>query len=180
MEGNPILDIVPPEDAGRGRRDALIPIDFAALFGASPNPYVLLDPNFRIVAMNDAYLRVTMRGRGELAGRNMFDAFPSDPDSESHRQLRGSLARAVTSGERDHLPLIRYDIALPGGAGFEERYWSATHTPLPGPDGRVNLILQHTVDVTELHRLRALARQVQPAGPAAQIETDVFRRAEAV
>jgi signal transduction histidine kinase/DNA-binding response OmpR family regulator/PAS domain-containing protein len=157
----------------------LIPIDFAALFGASPNPYVLLDPRFTIVTMNDAYLQVTMRRRDELVGRNIFDAFPSDPDSESHRQLRGALERVLRTGERDHLPLIQYDIPLPNG-GFEERSWSATHTPLLGPDGAVAFILQHTVDVTELHRLRGLTRQIQPSDLVAQIETDVFRRAEAV
>jgi PAS domain-containing protein len=118
----------------------LIPIDFAALFGASPNPYVLLDPRFTIVTMNDAYLQVTMRRRDELVGRNIFDAFPSDPDSESHRQLRGALERVLRTGERDHLPLIQYDIPLPNG-GFEERSWSATHTPLLGPDGAVAFIL---------------------------------------
>ncbi len=169
-----------PEGAGPDRSAPVIPIDFAALFAASPNPYVLMDPGLALVAMNDAYLRATMRRREELLGRNMFEAFPSDPASEGHRQLRASLERVLATGEKDHLPLIRYDIALPDGAGFEERYWSATHTPMAGTDGRVALILQHTVDVTELHRLRSLARRLGPAGPAAQIETDVFRRAEAV
>jgi two-component sensor histidine kinase len=53
------------------------------------------------------------------------------------------------------LALIRYDI--PRGDGqMETRYWSATHTPLLDFSGRVEFILQHTVDVTELHSLRAL------------------------
>ncbi|MFN3388790.1 MAG: PAS domain-containing protein [Allosphingosinicella sp.] len=153
-------------------------IDFEALFGASPNPYVLLDPALAIVATNAAYRRVTMREEAEIAGRNMFEAFPSDPASESHRQLRTSLERVLATGAADHLPLIRYAIAAPGGAGLEERYWSATHTPLHAPDGAVAYILQHTVDVTELHRLREFARC--GGHSAEQIESDVFRRAEAV
>ncbi|HEX2555453.1 MAG TPA: PAS domain S-box protein [Microvirga sp.] len=155
-------------------------IDFRALFGASPNRYVLLDPSFAIVDMNEAYLAVTMRARSDLVGRNIFEAFPSDPGSASHRQLRTSLERVLRDRTADHLPLIHYDIALPDGRGFEERYWSATHTPLPGPDGSVAYILQHTVDVTELHRLRAFARTTLGGpGLAAPIETEILRRAEA-
>jgi PAS domain S-box-containing protein len=156
-------------------------INFEALFSASPNPYVLLDLSLTIVGMNDAYLHVTMRKREDLLGRNMFDAFPSDPDSSSHRQLRGSLEKVVREKTADYLSLIEYAIPLPNGQGFEERYWSATHTPLFNHNGEMTFILQHTVDVTELHRLRNLARTtILPSGPSALIETDMFRRAQAV
>jgi PAS domain S-box-containing protein len=149
-------------------------IDFQALFSTSPNPYVLLDPSFAMVDMNEAYLAVTMRRRADLLGRNLFEAFPSDPASASHRQLRTSLERVLRDRVADHLPLIHYDIALPDGRGFEERYWSATHTPLPGPDGAVAYILQHTVDVTELHRLRSFAR-TSLGGPGAAALTETAR-----
>ena len=156
-------------------------INFEALFSASPNPYVLLDLSLTIVGMNDAYLHVTMRKRKDLLGRNMFEAFPSDPDSSSHRQLRGSLEKVVREKTADYLSLIEYAIPLPNGQGFEERYWSATHTPLFNHNGEMTFILQHTVDVTELHRLRNLARTtILPSGPSALIETDMFRRAQAV
>ena len=156
-------------------------INFEALFSASPNPYVLLDLSLTIVGMNDAYLHVTMRKRKDLLGRNMFEAFPSDPDSSSHRQLRGSLEKVVREKTADYLSLIEYAIPLPSGQGFEERYWSATHTPLFNHNGEMTFILQHTVDVTELHRLRNLARStILPSGPSALIETDMFRRAQAV
>ena len=133
----------------------LIPIDFETLFAASPNPYVVLDRSLTIGWMNDAYLRVTMRDRNEVIGRRMFDAFPSDPDSESHRLLKASFERVLEDGKPDEIALIRYDIRGPNGT-MEARYWSATHTPLRGDDGRAAYILQHTVDVTELHGLRRL------------------------
>ena len=156
-------------------------INFEALFNASPNPYVLLNPSLVIMGMNDAYLRVTMRKREELVGRGMFEAFPSDPDSESYKQLRASFDRVIQEKVTDHLPLIEYAIPLPDGQGFEERYWSATHTPLFNEAGELISILQHTVDVTELHHLRNLARtSALLSGPSALIETDMFRRAQAV
>ncbi|HEU6442555.1 MAG TPA: PAS domain-containing protein, partial [Microvirga sp.] len=121
-------------------------INFEALFNASPNPYVLLNPSLVIMGMNDAYLRVTMRRREELVGRGMFEAFPSDPASESYKQLRASFDRVIQEKVTDHLPLIEYAIPLPDGQGFEERFWSATHTPLFNEAGELISILQHTVD----------------------------------
>lgn len=156
-------------------------INFEALFSASPNPYVLLNPSLEIMGMNEAYLQVTMRKREDLVGRNMFEAFPSDPDSSGYKQLKGSFERVIREKATDHIPIIEYAIPLPDGQGMEERFWSATHTPLFNEDGDLISILQHTVDVTELHRLRMLAKTtVIASGPSALIETDLFRRARAV
>jgi PAS domain S-box-containing protein len=155
------------------------PIDFKALFDSSPNPYVLLSPDFTIVGMNEAYLGVTMRTRADITGRNMFEAFPGE--GASVEQLKASLDRAFKTRKPDHLALIHYDIPRPDGNGFEERFWSATHTPLLDAAGEVAYILQHTVDVTELHRLRMAARTPHaPFGVEAQVEGDVLRRAQAV
>nr|WP_246429664.1 PAS domain-containing protein [Prosthecomicrobium pneumaticum] len=145
------------------------------IFGTAPNPYVVLDRQFVIVAMNAAYLAVTGRRREDIVGRGIFEAFPSDPASDSHRQLRTSLENVLRHKAPDHLPLIHYDIALPDGSGFEERYWSATHAPLFGRDGEVALILQHTQDVTELHGLRLLA-----GSDAAGVGMSLLRRAQEV
>lgn len=143
-----------------------ITLDFATLFAKSPNPYVVLGPDLTILWMNEAYLAATMRWREDIIGRRMFDAFPSEPGSESRRLLEGSFERVLRTGEADELALIRYDIANSAG-GMDTRYWSATHTPLRNQAGRVACILQHTVDVTELHGLRRLRDEqglVQRAG----------------
>ena len=83
--------------------------------GLSPNPYVIMDTDLHLVWMNEAYLRATMRQREDIIGRKMFDAFPSDPDTESFRQLNRSLRRVLDTGEVDEIALIRYDIARPDG-----------------------------------------------------------------
>jgi len=151
-------------------------INFEALFGASPNPYVLVAPDLRIEAMNEAYLAATLRTRDELVGKTMFEAFPSDPESDSYKLLYASFQRVLETRKRDEIALIRYDIALPSGE-IDQRYWSATHTPMLDEDGKVAFIMQHTVDVTELQRLRQIAGD---AGRATRAETDVYRRAHAV
>ncbi|MBB3035465.1 sensor histidine kinase [Alteriqipengyuania lutimaris] len=143
-------------------------IDFLQLAEFSPNPYVLLDRDLRLVWMNRAYLSATMREREDIIGKPMFEAFPADPESESFRLLDQSLRSVVETEERDEIALIRYDIARPDGS-MEARYWSATHTPLKDDDGTLRYILQHTVDVTELQKLRKLRDEV-----------GVVRRAEAI
>jgi len=137
----------------------LATLDPRTLFDASPNAYVLLDGRLRIVAANAAYLRITGRSSAELLGRVLFEAFPSAPDSPNGRQLRQSFARVLDTGEPDHLATIHYPIPRPDGT-LDDRYWSATHTPLKGGDGVVTYILQHTEDVTELVQLRAQAAQL--------------------
>jgi PAS domain S-box-containing protein len=146
------------------------PFDFGQIFDKTPNPYVILDDQFVIVEMNEAYLDVTMRRREDIVGRNMFDAFPSEAGSDSEQMLRLSLERTIRTGEADVLPLIPYPIARPDGT-FAERYWSATHTPFRSADGRL-YILQHTVDVTELHQLRKAARNRD-----FRVESDILERA---
>ncbi|GGD92293.1 hypothetical protein GCM10011515_09990 [Tsuneonella deserti] len=131
----------------------LPPIDFASLFAGSPNPYVVMDRDLTIVWMNDAYLAATLRRAEDILGKRMFEAFPSDPGSESHQLLSQSFDRVLRTGERDEIALIRYDIANAAGE-MEVRYWSATHTPVKDSAGGLAFILQHTVDVTELHSLR--------------------------
>ena len=132
-----------------------------ALFNLSPNAYVLLDRDNRIVGMNQAYLDVTRRSAEALLGQGLFDAFPSDPASLPGRLLRQSLDRVLLTNRTDHLSSVHYPIAGPDGQ-VHDRYWSATHVPVPGADGQVDLVLQHTVDVTELVQLRAQAGAVEP------------------
>ncbi|MDB5594145.1 MAG: histidine kinase [Hyphomicrobiales bacterium] len=157
------------------RNASLDRVDIAELFDSSPNPYVIIDPNLIIIGMNRAYLHVTMREREDIVGRNIFDAFPSDPEEESGRALRQSFARVLETRAVDEIPLIRYAIANPDGT-LDDRYWSATHTPLLAADGSVTFILQHTVDVTELHLLRQAAKSAS----SMQIEGKVFKRAQAL
>lgn len=147
--------------------------DFEKLFQAAPSPFVLLDRDLRMVWTNEAYRNVTGRTRESLIGRVMTEEFPSDPDSVHGRMLRASFKRVFASGATDHLPLIPYPIAGADGE-IEERYWSATHTPIPGADGATEFVLQNTHDVTDLYR-----SQPEVGAPSAE-HADLVRRAEVV
>jgi len=134
--------------------------DLAAVFDASPNPYMLLTPDLRYAGMNQAYLHAVGATRESLLGRPVFEAFdsgPGDKAADNVHQLRASFERVLRTGEPDHLAVVEYAMPTPGADGqvqFENRFWSATHTPVRDDDGAVRYILQHTTDITELERLR--------------------------
>ncbi|MDB5350247.1 MAG: multi-sensor hybrid histidine kinase [Planctomycetota bacterium] len=140
-------------------RMKLSPEDFHSLFATAPGPVVLLDPDFTIVALNDALLRATMSTREAVTGKNVFDAFPRDPDDGStfaSPDLRASLDKVIATGAPDRMPTTRCDIRRSEGEGGarEERYWDAWNRPLLDSEGRVTQIIHQFEDVTELVRLR--------------------------
>ncbi|MBR9865364.1 MAG: PAS domain-containing protein, partial [Rhodobacteraceae bacterium] len=128
-------------------------INLDAIFASALSPYVLVDTDLRMVWANDAYLKVTGRTRDRLIGRRMTDEFPAPQDSVSDKMLRGSFRKVFETGEPDHLPLIPYPIENADGT-VEDRYWSASHTPILRADGSVEFILQNTMDVTGIYRER--------------------------
>ncbi|MGW3729503.1 PP2C family protein-serine/threonine phosphatase [Streptomyces sp. F001] len=133
-------------------------IDFTAFFDATPSPYLVLDTDLVISYVNPAYLQTTGRTRKELIGQYFFDALPENPavpDEHAEQNLKTSLRRVLDTGKPETLVLQRYDIPAPAQpGGFEERWWSEIHTPIPGPEGTVKWIVQRAEDVTAFVRSR--------------------------
>lgn len=161
--------------------------DFKTWFQASPNAYVMLTPDFTIAWANDAYLKLISRRIEDIVDRTLFDAFPtdsSDIESEGEKRLRISIERALKTKMRDSLPQIRYAIAhkaLDGTTIYEERYWSATHTPVLDEQGNVRFILQHTEDITDYYNSRrdhTVERDAQDS--RSNVGSRILRRVEAV
>ena len=148
-------------------------LDHRALFDASPNPYMVIDRDLRLVAANRAYCRAVGRPLEDFLGRPLFEAFPSE--GEPRRLLEDSIRRVLDDGRPDAIALVRYAVADASG-DVKDSYWSAVHTPLLDDDGRVAFVHQHTVDVTELQSLKA--RATRRSGGAA--ESGIFRHAREV
>ncbi|MFN4295732.1 MAG: sensor histidine kinase [Brevundimonas sp.] len=135
-------------------------VDLGAAFDASPNAYVLVTPDLVIAGANAAYLELVNARREAIVGRPLFEAFDSGPSEdapENVRQVRDSLVNAVKTGQRDHLAIVQFSIPYEDPTGaliYEDRYWSATHTPIKDETGKVVFVLQHTTDITEIESLR--------------------------
>jgi signal transduction histidine kinase/CheY-like chemotaxis protein len=131
--------------------------DFRALFESAPGLYLVLTPDFTIVAVSDAYLRATMTTRESIVDRNIFEVFPDNPADSAPtgtRNLRASLNRVLQQRRPDTMAVQKYDIRRPEaeGDGFEERYWSPINFPVLQGDA-VAYIIHRVEDVTEFVRL---------------------------
>ena len=167
-------------------------IQIGDVFQMSPNAYMILDRDLRYVAANEAYLRITGSRLEELVGRYVFDVFPNDPadpNNEPARLIRASFERVLSTRATDALAVIPYRVPFErdGRVVIEDRYWSATHTPLLDDNGEVAAILQHTVDITELQQLRTASRAAKAGEPADashagrnQVQAGVLDRAQLV
>jgi PAS domain-containing protein len=127
-------------------------INYEAAFRQFPGVAFLLSRDFRILDVSDDVQDLTGRGRCDLVGRNLFDAFPANPhapQSTGPDNVWAALAEAARSGDRVVLRLNEYDVEDPGRPGvFEERFWSGIVTPIPGPDGRVAVLATWGYDIT--------------------------------
>ncbi|KOG24247.1 MULTISPECIES: PP2C family protein-serine/threonine phosphatase [Streptomyces] len=133
-------------------------IDYGAVFRALPGMVALLTPDLLYADANEDFLRLAGRGRDQLVGRYIFDVFPEHPDEPAAagmRETRESMLRVVSSGERDTMALLRYDIEDTGRPGrWVEHFWSPVNAPVFGSDGSVVLIVHRVEEVTELVRAR--------------------------
>ena len=161
--------------------------DFETLFQSAPGCYCVLDPDQTIVAVSDAFLAATMSARDDVVGRNIFEAFPDNPDdpvTEGARNLKASLDRVCRDLRPDSMSVQKYDVRRPEakGGGFEERFWSPHNSPVLNPDGSLAYIIHEVQDVTDF--IRAVReRESRPPYELARLsamEAEVVRRAREV
>jgi PAS domain-containing protein len=128
-------------------------VDYAAVYRQLPVPVLLLTPELEIADANEAFLQTMGRTRDGLLSRNVFDAFPENPSDPGATGVRNSVAamrRVLAKGEPEAMEFQKYDIEAPDSPGeFARRYWSALCGPVFGPRGRVVLIANCAVDVTD-------------------------------
>ena len=124
--------------------------DFRLIFNDLPGLYLILDPDFSIVAVSNAYLNATMTERDAILGRGIFDVFPDNPDdaaADGVLNLRASLNAVKQLGRPNRMAVQKYDIRKPDGA-FEVRYWSPLNTPVLNEQNELLYIIHNVVDVT--------------------------------
>jgi signal transduction histidine kinase/ActR/RegA family two-component response regulator len=160
--------------------------DFRALFEAAPGLYLVLDPEFRIVAVSGAYLEATMTRREDILGRDIFDVFPDNPEDPAATgvaNLRASLERVRQHRAPDTMAVQKYDIRRPSaeGGGFEVRYWSPVNCPVLDGRGQLAYIIHRVEDVTDFVRLKDRGSEQEAVTAelrerAEKMEAEIVRR----
>lgn len=130
--------------------------DYRRFFEQAPGLYLILTPDLRILAATDSYLRATFATRAAIIGRPIFEVFPdhpADPEATGIRQVGASLHRVLETKQPDRMPLLKYDIPVPGG-GFQAMYWRTENVPVLDARGNVQFIVHHVEDVTHHVKLK--------------------------
>jgi serine phosphatase RsbU (regulator of sigma subunit) len=159
-------------------------IDHTAVFTAMPTPYLVLTPDLVIADANPAYLATTGRTLDELVGRDVFEAFPGNPnDADADggvAKVRASLERARDTGRPHTMPVQEYDIP-DGAGGFRKRFWSLISVPVLDGSGGCRYVLQRAEDITDY--VREQAQAAHPSGTGRkwrrrvlEVESDLHAR----
>ncbi|HEV7230050.1 MAG TPA: PAS domain S-box protein, partial [Bacteroidia bacterium] len=125
-------------------------IDFKLLLESVPGCYLILKPDFQIIAVSDAYLEATMTKREAITGKALFEVFPDnpdDPEATGESNLRASLQEVLKTGEAHKMAVQKYDIRRPDGT-FEERYWDPLNKPVLNTSQKVEYIVHSVIDIT--------------------------------
>jgi PAS domain-containing protein len=128
---------------------------YQGLFAESPNAYVVLTPDLKIINANDAYLTFAPKTRDELVGRYLFDAFPDSPANDGARNLLESFHRVRASQHRDIMPLQRYDVQDRNGI-WEVRYWYPTNWAIVDDGGSITAVIHQVSEASEPEQLSRL------------------------
>lgn len=157
---------------------------FESLFESLPGLFLVLTPALKIVAASDAYLTATMTTREDLLGRDLFEAFPDNPDdltATGTSNLRSSLDRVRQTAAVDTMAIQKYDIRRPDGT-FEERHWSPINAPVFGADRRLEYIIHRVEDVTEFVQRKSPSsgNTAELRARVEQMEAEIFRNAQQV
>ena len=90
------------------------------MFNAVPSACLIVAPDFTIVGVSDAHLHATGANRAQIVGRNIFEAFPDNPDEPGANgvaNVRASILRVLQNKCPDVMPTQRYDVPSEGVLG---------------------------------------------------------------
>jgi signal transduction histidine kinase len=156
---------------------------YESVFKSSPIGCYLLSttPEITILDVNDSFLHNVSLTRDDMIGKGLFEVFPDNPDDPKDtgvEALRRSIALAVETGKPQFMPIQRFPIQreLPNGVVvFEERFWSASNTPIFDQDGKMACIYHATVEITKQVQAETALRKSELQAIEAARQADAER-----
>ena len=134
-------------------REIISQIEESAWFHAKWAPYLVVDLDLRIRAVNAAHAGVTGRSVRALVGEGLFDAFPDnpvEPGADGVLNLSRSLDRVFTRGKQHWMGVQRYDVPdARDPSVFVYKVWAPVNSPIR-VRGQTVAVLHHVQDVTHV------------------------------
>ncbi|MFD1143528.1 ATP-binding protein [Larkinella insperata] len=121
-------------------------------------------PRFTIVAVTDAYLKVTYTTREGILGKGIFEAFPDDSanlQATGVDNLTASLHQVIQRKEIHQMAAQRYDVFNPHTGGFEQKVWKPVNQPVLNEAGDLRYIIHTVEDITNSVQLVELTEANQ-------------------
>ena len=132
---------------------------YRGIYAGSPNAYLVLTPDFKIINGNDAFVEMARIERDVFAGRYMFHAFPGNDDEENTgvANLLESFNRVLKLKRVDTLKTQRYDVQNSQGI-WETRSWDGTSFPVTEKKSITGIVL-HVNEIVQSDEVTQLLHE---------------------
>ena len=128
--------------------------DYINMFEQSSEMLAVINTDFNILDVSNAFLEETKTKRENIIGKDIFHIFPNNPndiEANGEAKIRASFNRVLKNKTNDIISVVKYDIPKleSEGGGFELKYWRPHHYPILDEFNNVKYIIQKVEDVTE-------------------------------
>lgn len=140
------------------------------IFKVLPSPCLLLSvEDFKIIDINDAYLKICALDNIDLIGKSIFEV--QGTQAELLSSLRLSLAKVVQDKIPDTIPVSPTTVI-----SNESKYWEIMHIPILEGE-QIHFVMQTLVDVSEQILLK---QQLKEAKETISKGNDLLDKAETI
>src|SRR5690554_4894548 len=126
---------------------------FQEIFHESPVPTIILQadaPGFTIIEVNDAFLHLNRRSRGELLGKGFFECYlHSAIPGKNLDEIKETLSQVVREKKLIRGQIQQFSPPTDGAESCVARYLQATNKPVLDNNGDIKYIICSIKDVTE-------------------------------
>lgn len=140
--------------------------EIAFIYQASPTASLVLKPDaphFTILVVNDAFLKSTQTVHSALIGREVANAFPTNPEDIAHgmENIQQAFAHVLKLKTPHRIKNYKYGVATAKSTRLDIRYWRIDTYPLLDRNGDVEYIVQSLEDITYLKLAEERTRLAQ-------------------
>lgn len=129
-------------------------LNFQKLFESLPGLFVVLKPDYTILAASEDYAKVVQSDLSKIIGRKITELLPhnpNDPNNDAMKEVVSSIEKVIHTKTIDK-QIRRHDLPNPNATHgtYDVRYWSSINTPVLDSKGEVDYIIRRVEDVSSL------------------------------